>query len=369
MKIRRKYILRELLLRAASLMVGLGQHLLSFLTLFRSGDESITIYVIPSPKRGEFKAPISGGIINIAHLVQKEKALGRIVFAVSSERCRIPFGIKGLPNALEPTTISKASVQILNRIFSKNWVIHVPEYLVDDYWITLTEENDNIVLNVLNQNKVVFDEHLNVNKEIQSRLQKHKRLSITCAHESYVQWTQKTFPNAHCYLLGVWVHHSSYEKVAWPNKQDLILLSPDDMQWNRCFIDELAMEDKRFAVQVVQNVSYSKYLKLLGEAKYVITSGEGMDGYFVESFFSGAVGIAKWNEDFFPPQYPDGLENVRADFSTLAVLDLVTRLDNNANYRKNICDTNLQVLNVLYGKDLLKSLEHFYVSLKSWLQN
>ena len=50
---------------------------------------------------------------------------------------------------------------------------------------------------------------------------------------------------------------------------------------------------------------YEAYKKLISKAKFVVTTGEGLDAYFIETYFSGGVSFAVKNLNFFDTKYLD----------------------------------------------------------------
>jgi hypothetical protein len=75
-----------------------------------------------------------------------------------------------------------------------------------------------------------------------------------------------------------------------------------------------ALPDLR--IQVIQNLSYEDYKNLIRRAKWSLTFGEGLDSYFAEPVYSGAVSFAVFNERFFTPAFAE-LETVYASWEVL----------------------------------------------------
>jgi hypothetical protein len=66
----------------------------------------------------------------------------------------------------------------------------------------------------------------------------------------------------------------------------------------------------------------------------MFTFGEGLDGYFVESIFSGAVAMAIFDDRYFTPEYRE-LEGVFKDSksATFGVGDFLKHANNNVKFR------------------------------------
>ena len=58
------------------------------------------------------------------------------------------------------------------------------------------------------------------------------------------------------------------------------------------------------------------FKKVISEAKWALTLGEGLDGYFIEPIFSGAIGFSVYNSRFFTEDF-ESLETVYSDYDEL----------------------------------------------------
>ena len=86
-------------------------------------------------------------------------------------------------------------------------------------------------------------------------------------------------------------------------------------------------------IQIIENITYEKFKKLIARAKWSITFGEGLDGYLVEPIFSGAIGFAVFNEDFFTSDFA-GLSTIYPSMEVLRekIVKDISRLDNKSDY-------------------------------------
>ena len=53
----------------------------------------------------------------------------------------------------------------------------------------------------------------------------------------------------------------------------------------------------------VENMPYESYRSLIAKAKWSLTFGEGLDGYFAEMAWTGGIPFAVYNDRFFMPQF------------------------------------------------------------------
>jgi hypothetical protein len=100
-------------------------------------------------------------------------------------------------------------------------------------------------------------------------------------------------------------------------------------------LQKIAKELPELRIQIISDLSYEDYTKLIRRAKWSLTFGEGMDGFFVETVFSGGVSFAVFNNRFFTPAF-NKLETVYPSWA--ALLDRLTedlkRLDELAVYNR-----------------------------------
>jgi len=80
-------------------------------------------------------------------------------------------------------------------------------------------------------------------------------------------------------------------------------------------------------------LTYSDYKKLILKAKFVVTFGEGLDAYFIESIFSGSISFAVYNEQFFTPDYL-GLDNIFKSYEDLEsnLIQKIVKYDSSLTY-------------------------------------
>jgi hypothetical protein len=69
-------------------------------------------------------------------------------------------------------------------------------------------------------------------------------------------------------------------------------------------------------ILVIKNIPYEKYRKIVYQAKWALSFGEGLDGYFLETIFSGGISFAVYNKQFFTEDFKS-LTTVYADYSEL----------------------------------------------------
>ena len=110
-------------------------------------------------------------------------------------------------------------------------------------------------------------------------------------------------------------------KIEFSKKEKLIIISPDltfcNIEFKRKFIRKLNNELPEYNVAVPYNKKHDDYRCLQAVASAVITFGEGWDAYFIDSGFLGTVGIAVYNDVFFPDKNITKLKNVYKSYDDL----------------------------------------------------
>ncbi|NCO10969.1 hypothetical protein GW930_03655 [Candidatus Saccharibacteria bacterium] len=193
-----------------------------------------------------------------------------------------------------------------------------------------------ISINILNQNI----RYMPGPSDIQQLRAVANHITQSTAHERYAnQSTADTYalPLKH---LSVYLDPSQYKRVPIEKKNNLIVYSPDDSAYKDELIRSIKVKMPGYTFKEIRNLKYPKYKQLLERAKFVITFGEGMDGYFIEGAFSGAIPLSVYNSDFFPDSDFLKLPCVfESDVSILkSAQETIVELANSTNFYKETQD-------------------------------
>jgi hypothetical protein len=121
---------------------------------------------------------------------------------------------------------------------------------------------------------------------------------------------------------GIPFHHFStsnltnYYYFPFEYKENLIVVSNDQNALKGKILEKIQKEHPGLLIKIVENMAYEEYKRFLGRAKWAITFGEGIDGYFVESIRSGAIPFAVYNKDFFTDRFKN-LPNVYLSYDEM----------------------------------------------------
>ena len=225
---------------------------------------------------------------------------------------------------------------------------------------------DKIKINVLNQNDTLMP-----SKEILSNLYEiTDDLTMTVAHKNYSTLERRNYYGVPLQLLTPWISVKPYHFNDYKNKKNIIILSPDEID-NKLYntninrqtiVNFLKVNLPNYQVITIQNLKYEEYKLLISNAKFAMTFGEGLDGYFAEPIFSGSISFAVYNDVFFPKNFKN-LKTVYSTFNILLekMIDDIKFLDNLENY-KNYNSEQLILIDKLYGKHIFKSdIKNYYL--------
>lgn len=253
---------------------------------------------------------ISGGVFSIIGLaIASRKVLGPdytvhlVYFPHTSGFARYPY----FPN----TEIIFRFDEIMRRYpRPEKLLVHVPEFASDKLFTHPDRPECRYVrqaaylhINILNQNILQLPEppclqHLPALSDHLSQTTAHFRY---CTVENMHKWGMPL------YYIGVW-YWDNFPYVMHAHKQNCIAYSPDENQYAPMVIAELRRRLPHFRFIRISGVSYQRYLEIISMSKYVITFGEGADGYFFESYLCGSLGCAVYNTTFFPPQIEKNIQ-------------------------------------------------------------
>jgi hypothetical protein len=240
--------------------------------------------------------------------------------------------------------------------------LHIPEYVVNrmSKWLndvssSLLKNIREIHLNIMLQN-IDLIEGQNV-----AELKRFGKVTVTTAHEAYGNSATRQ-------ALGVTVHKLSvrfgpelYKRTAYPDKKPILAVSHDEHPLKDDVLQQIARAHPQLDIQIVHNLSYEEYKALISRAKWALTFGEGLDGYFAETIFSGGNSFAVFNERFFTPAFA-ALETVYPSWKILQErmpVDL-QRLDEPIAYDRCWRQAN-DLLTSLYSTDRFReNLRAFY---------
>jgi hypothetical protein len=262
---------------------------------------------------------VNGGILSVASLFEETKRL-KYVHGSEVILCTYPS---------DPSLLIYTKFQNNNILFNfsetlrffncvENLIIHVPEHFIYRFsWFI--SKNDKVVLskiknvqiNIMIQNI----DYLPSTKRI-LKLGKLGKLTSTTAHSKYSTLEVRNRLGFPLHKLSVYVSPEQYHLRKYPEKDNLLIVSPDRHPKKAEMLKSIEKELPLLKIKIIQNMTYEQYKETISRAKWALTFGEGLDAYFVEPVFSGGISFGVYNPSFFTADFKD-LPTVYDSYDTL----------------------------------------------------
>jgi hypothetical protein len=279
---------------------------------------------------------VNGGLLSISSMYEETKKLSNI-HGAETVMCTIP----GDSLLLRYTRFENQNYiyrfpQVLSYFRSpNNLIIHIPEYSVQEFLENLTYQ-DRLRLSkirVVHINMMIQNIEYLASMHNILELKRLGKLTCTTAHEKYS--TRELSQRIGCplYKFSVWVSPEKYHKKSYAEKEDLMIVSPDPHPKRSEVLRLIAKQFPHLSVQVIRNLTYKEYKETISRAKWALTFGEGLDGYFVETVFSGGISFSAYNSRFFTEDFKS-LRTVYDDYEVLIknICSDIKDLDNEKAY-------------------------------------
>ncbi|MBO4246021.1 MAG: glycosyltransferase [Bacilli bacterium] len=245
----------------------------------------------------------------------------------------------------------------------ENVTIHIPEIYVYHllyfcspvHWEKL-KKISNLNINILNQNMDFMPRPRIVNylKNI------CKELTITCAHKSYTTPQLRTSYDCSVHWLST-SNMVKYEHKNYSKKENVLLYSPDFHPMKSLILNKIKANFPDLKMIEIKNMTYKQYLKNISNAKWMITFGEGLDGYFVESIRSGTMAFSVFNTTFFNNNYSD-VKNIYKSYNAMYdnIIEDIRKYDNSKIYN-NMVNKCIDIDKIEYNdKEYLENIKKYY---------
>ncbi len=353
----RKRLVREIQIRKSQDAL-IGQQ-------FDPHGAKLVVYIVYGAHWVTGREKLSGGLLAIASDYEEAKKLpelsGYQIIMVILDSCPLLLRHVEFDNNI--------TVFRFSQIFSffdnlEHLIIHVPELLVPDLPAELRaaprkrlKTIPNLHINILNQNiqKMPGPEAVDKIKRFT------RKVTMTTAHSRYC-----TREMAGKY--GLPLHHLSnfcgpelYRRRRHDEKDNLLVASNDEHPMKTAVLEAVQAQLPELRIQIIRNLTYSQAKAANEKAKWGVTFGEGMDLYFLEIVFSGGIGFAVYNEEFFPRDCKD-LPTVFGSYEEMLheLPAMLKKLDNPSAFVEchNTLFDHLKKHNL--HEDYLRRLQAFY---------
>lgn len=185
----------------------------------------------------------------------------------------------------------------------KNLTIHIPEYATKDFYKLIHNKTKKYLSNINNIHINILNQNINLMPEKEAFADLYKitpNVTQTIAHLSYC--TQEI---ADKYGLKTLYFNIPQEDFVFPygtfsEKKNLLIYSPDNHPKKDSILKKVKKELPEFELLEIKHIRFENFMKLASEAKFSISFGEGFDGYFLTPVLKEGLGLAVYNEEFFP---------------------------------------------------------------------
>jgi hypothetical protein len=273
---------------------------------YNSTTKKLILFLVQGADYDTGTDKISGGSISIVSLCEESKKLHSLHEA-EVIMCTFPG-----QHLLARHTQFKNDVDIfryeqLEFYFPKveELLLHIPEFMCEHVNKMVAQNKfswlkkiNHVQINILNQNIRFMPTvaEVNVMKRYASMV------TATTAHQQYCTPYYRDLYQMPLHKFSVWISPEKYIYKGYKDKQNLMIISPDAHPKKKEILDSLA-KVPGLQLQIIQGLTYEQYKETIANAKWSLTFGEGLDGYLIEPIFSGAIGFAVFNDEFFTSDF------------------------------------------------------------------
>lgn len=321
--------------------------------------KKLVVFLIPPEEQ------VSGGIMSIFSLCRESRTL------LTKDTDVVISTFPGTKSYSKNTLFRNDEIiydfsSVLNRLPNiASLTLHIPEYAIERVthsllqYHSLLEKIDNFSINILNQNMELMP-----NTSIVAGLHALSPIQITqtTAHERYTTQELSDQYNTPVLNFSVFLDTSQYKFTSYEQKENIIAYSNDQNPNKDAILKRIHKELPDYALVEITNLSYEDYKNLITKSKYILTFGEGFDGYLIEGIFSGSITFAVYNDTFFSSKDFLKYENIYGSYQELSsrIATDIRELDNAKKYQA-VNRKNFTTLSKIYDRKIyLNNLQNFY---------
>src|SRR5271157_4218138 len=235
---------------------------------------------------------VNGGILSISSIFEETKKLKHIHNA-ETILCNYPCDPPLLKySKFENDNIMFSFSQVLT-YFDKleNLQLHIPEHAIPKFFWSLSRKDylslkriKNIQINIMIQNI----ESLPSMKSIK-KLGLFGKLTCTTGHSKYSTLALRNKLGFPLHGLSTFCSPEKYRFRKYCEKDDLMIVSPDLHPRKSEVLNLITQHFPHLKIRIIRKMTYQEYKAIISQAKWALTFGEGLDGYFIEPIFSGSI--------------------------------------------------------------------------------
>lgn len=322
--------------------------------------KKLILFLTPS------QVKICGGVMSFYSLCEVSRELSSDSLCILSTFPNDKFTYANNDKFLNNEKIYRFSQIVDNCKNLDELIIHIPEYFAQKLYKNLSKKDikflksiKNLQLNILNQNIEMMPEP----KKLKKLYKLTNNITQTTAHNRYAtqeacnKWQIPTH-----LFLALW-DMSKYKKRDFSEKEKIIVLSPDLHNSKDKIIEKLKNELPDWKLITVKNMTFTEYMDLISRAFFTITFGEGFDGYFIQPAIVKSIGIAGYNDEFFPNKSWAKLDNVFESYGDMTknIVEFIKEYSQNQQKYSKLSSLNKKMHDEIYDFEQYKdNLKRFY---------
>lgn len=309
---------------------------------------------------------ICGGVMSIYSLCEASRSLVPDSLCIISTYPNDEYTYASNDRFLNNEQIYRFSQIVDNCKNLNELIIHIPDYYSKRFYKDLKRKDvrflksiKNLHLNIMNQNIAIMPEP----QELKKLCKLTDNITQTIAHDKYATQEVCNKWQIPSHLFSAMWDMTKYTKRDFNEKEKIIVLSPDGHENKDEIVDKLKQEFTDWKFITVKNLTFSEYMDLISRAFFTITFGEGFDGYFLQPAIVNSVGIAAYNDEFFPDRSWTKLDNVFENYEDMAknIVDFIREYSQNHQKYSELSSLNKKKQNEIYNYEQYKdNLKRFY---------
>ena len=274
---------------------------------------------------------ISGGVFSFFSIANQLRRLNmRHGYKVLVMSCPSPSGQTYFRNRFFTNNENVFRFEQITELRKvKNLYIHIPEYFAAHFLgrlektvVDFLKQVPDLCLNIFNQNIDLMPDQATI-EELRDL---SSSISQSTAHHSYSTQAVCDRFNLPLITLPAYTDLSAYPKSAFEDKEDLIIYSPDICAQKEDILTRIATEFPHYKLVEIKGINFDRFMELATRCRFSITFGEGFDGYLAQPIHQGGMGLAIYNDRFFPSNDLAALGNIfRSEDDMLARICSVIR--------------------------------------------
>ncbi|RDE36475.1 glycosyltransferase [Parageobacillus thermoglucosidasius] len=326
---------------------------------YNSNEKKLIIFFVPGADI------ITGGILSIYSIYEETKKLKHI-HNCETIMCTLPNDTILLKNTNFKNDVPIYPFELVMSYFKQleKCIIHIPECYTDFFLDNILDRDKETLKQVseLQINLLIQNIDLAPSRDTIAKLFDYTRdVTCTTAHKQYSTREYRENFGIPLHYLSVWVSQEQYKFKNYEDKENLMVVSPDPHPLKEEILNRIKERFPSLEIFIIRNLKYEEYKDIISRAKWALTFGEGLDGYFVETVFSGGISFAVYNSNFFTSEFKY-LKTVYKDYIDLLnkICRDIESLDNKKEFKK-YHEQQLDIVKDLYSYDTyVRNVTSFY---------